>query len=154
MNVRFDEAEFDKRQNALVGQIVREVHDILAAADSVPEASVNSLTGSLAFSICSLLDGCRQRLEGGGAGPLNPLMAFALDTSRQDVVMLNGKNSWMHEYVHGWVSELYDPAPHAPLQKPTAPCPHCGKPLRTAAACWDTRASSRRWSICMCGGRT
>ncbi len=63
MDVQFDESEFDKRQNALVGQIVRVVHDILAEDDSVPDTSVNSLTTELAFSICSLLDGSRRGLK-------------------------------------------------------------------------------------------
>ena len=134
MDVQFNESEFDKRQNALAGQIVRAVHNILDADSAIPDTAVNSLTASITFSICSLLDGNRQGLKANDIGPLVPMLAFALNTHRQDAVMLDGTKSWMHEYVHGWVTELYGSTPVARYEKPTAPCPYCGEPLRTPKA--------------------
>jgi len=133
MDVKFDRDEFDKRQTALVCEIVRTIHDLLEENGTPPEA-LNGLTASLASRICSLLDGSRKGLKANDIGPLVPILGFALSTHRTDVVLLDGESSWMHEYVHGWVSELYDNTPVRRFQKPTAPCPHCGEPLRTPTA--------------------
>ncbi len=126
MDVQFDRDEFDERQTALVGEIVRAIHDVLTE-QGTPAVNVNELTASLAFSVCSILDGTRK-------GTLGPVLGFPLDAGRRKVVMLDAEQSWLHEYVHGWVTELYDTTPVTPHRKPTAPCPHCGKPLRTPTA--------------------
>ena len=126
MGVRIDKDRFDSQQNALVGDLVRSVHDVLVE-NEVPKDSVNKLTASIAFRICGVLDGSH-------GDSSNLRLAFAVDGNHTDLVMLDNESSWLHEYVHGWVTELYDTAPAAKFEKPTAGCPHCGEPLRTPTA--------------------
>lgn len=129
MDVSYDRNEFDKRQNALVGKIVPEIHDTLIE-EGVPASLVHELTTALAFRVCTILDGCRTGIRARGIGPLVPVLAFAKNTHRQELIALDGESSWMHEYVHGWFEELYGITdPNGPIPKSNYSCPFCGETL-------------------------
>ena len=134
VDLKINESEFDAKQNALVSQIVRTIHDVLDSDPGVDKKKVNEFTASIAFQVCSILDGSRSSEKTPTAGSVIPVLYFADNQHRRSAVGLDAKQSWMHEYVHGWVSELFDEPSDTIQWDSKPPCPHCGKPLRRPTA--------------------
>jgi hypothetical protein len=106
MHIRTDESAFDRCQLHLIREIIRAIKSDLADA-GVSEDRLADVTGDVAFSIAAIIDGSRViRAEG---EPVIPIITFAEDAERTKLV---GRpyGSFMHEYVHSTVDEVFDDA--------------------------------------------
>lgn len=104
IEVRVDEIRFDEQQLFLMGEIVRTIRSELQQA-GVEEEKLADVTSDIAFSIATMIDGSRvMNLEG---RPLTPFLTFAEDSERTRLVARDG-GSFMHEYVHGIVDDVFD----------------------------------------------
>jgi len=99
-----NESAFDKRQLALIREIVRAIKSDLADS-GIPEERLADVTGGVAFSIAAIIDGIRVMQADGQ--PLIPVLAFAEDSERMKFVGRPG-GSFMHEYVYGTVDDIFD----------------------------------------------
>ena len=104
MEVTQNEKDFDKRQVALVREIVRAIKNDLKTA-ALPEDELEDLTGDIAFSIAAILDGSRKMQIDGE--PLIPVLTFAQDVKRKKLIGVVG-GSWMHEYAASVTDGVFD----------------------------------------------
>ena len=102
MELRNDGDKFDELQSIFIGGIIDEIKIKLEEA-KLPDETVRELLENLSFSIATILDGSLSiEYEGVEA---SPVMTF--HEGENDLVYPGGK-SWMHEYVFGTISEVYD----------------------------------------------
>lgn len=95
------EGEYIGRQKLLIEEILRTIKSELEAVEA-PEELIESLTGSIGFSVATLLDGVASiKYEG---KELNPILTFQID---EDKILYAGGNSWMHEYVYHLLPNLF-----------------------------------------------
>jgi hypothetical protein len=92
MDITENESAFDKRQLALVREIIRAIKNDLADS-GIPEERL------------AIIDGSRVMQADGQ--PLIPVLTFADDTQRSKFIGRPG-GSFMHEYVHGTVDDIFD----------------------------------------------
>jgi hypothetical protein len=104
MNITENDSAFDKRQLALTREIIHAIKTGLADS-GIPEERLADVTGSVAFSIAAIIDGSRVMQADGQ--PLIPVLTFAEDYERTKFVGRPG-GSFMHEYVHGTVDDIFD----------------------------------------------
>lgn len=104
MEITQDESKYDKRQLHLIRELVRVIKSDLAAA-GISEEQLADATGDVAFSIAAIIDGSRVMKADGR--PLVPVLTFAEDDRRKKLVAGAG-GSFMHEYVHGMVDEVFE----------------------------------------------
>ena len=104
IEISVDEARYDKLQLHLIGEIIRSIKTDLKEA-GIAEERVADVTGDIAFSVATIIDGSRvMELEG---QPLVPVLTFAEDAERTKLVARAG-GSFMHEYVCATVDDLFD----------------------------------------------
>ncbi len=95
------EGEYIERQKLLIEEILRAIKSELEAVEA-PEEMIEDLTGSIGFSVATLLDGVASiKFEG---NELNPILAFQID---KDKMLYAGGNSWMHEYIYRLLPKLF-----------------------------------------------
>lgn len=95
------EGEYIERQKLLIEEILRAIKSELEDVET-PEELIESLTGSIGFSVAILLDGAASiKLED---KELNPMLTFQID---EDKMLYSGGNSWMHEYVYRLLPKLF-----------------------------------------------
>ena len=99
IDVRVDESHYDKQQWHLIREIIRVIRSDLAQA-GIPKSKLAEVTGDIAFSIATILDGCSVVVADGHA--LIPMLTFAEDGERIKLVTRPG-GSFMHEYVYNIV---------------------------------------------------
>ena len=104
MEITKNKPEFDKRQIKLIREIIVAVKNTLAES-SVSLDEQADLTGDIAFSIASIIDGSRVMQADGR--PLVPVLAFAENAQRTKLLVTEG-GSFMHEYVFSTVDDVYD----------------------------------------------
>jgi hypothetical protein len=104
MNITENESAFDKCQLALIREIIRAIKSDLADS-GIEEDRLADVTGEVAFSVAAILDGSRVMQADGQ--PLIPMLTFAEDAERTKLVGRAG-GSFMHEYVHGIVDDVFD----------------------------------------------
>ena len=104
LNLKTDEGVFDRHQLHLIREIIRAIKSDLAGS-GISEERLADVTGDIAFSIAAILDGSRVMQTDGK--PLIPVLTFAEDAQRTTLVARPG-GSFMHEYVHGTVDEIFD----------------------------------------------
>jgi hypothetical protein len=104
IDIRVDESRYDKQQLHLIREIVRAIKSDLAAS-GIREERLADVTGDVAFSIAAIIDGSRV-MEADGQ-TLIPVLTFADDADRTKLVARPG-SSFMHEYVHGTVEDVFD----------------------------------------------
>ena len=85
---------FDRLQQALAEELIRTVKRELEGADAPPEL-IEQLSGSIAFSVASLLDDVAGFERNGEA--VIPMLTFL---TGEDELETAGGNSWMHEHVY------------------------------------------------------
>ena len=85
---------FDRLQQALAEELIRTVKRELESVDAPPEM-IDQLSGSIAFSVASLLDDVAGFERDGEA--VSPMLTFAVG---EDELEFAGGNSWMHEYIY------------------------------------------------------
>ena len=93
-------ASFDERQQALAAAILEAVALELKKVDA-PEELLEQLTGSIAFSVTSLLDDTSS--VDFGEQELSPMVTFQVG---DDELAYGGGNTWMHEYVYRLLPEV------------------------------------------------
>jgi hypothetical protein len=104
MHLKTDDGAFDRRQLHLIREIIRAIKSDLTRSGIAGERLAD-VTGDIAFSIAAIIDGSRvMQAEG---QPLIPVLTFAEDAQRTTLVARPG-GSFMHEYVHGTVDEVFD----------------------------------------------
>ncbi|HMO16442.1 MAG TPA: hypothetical protein PKD64_19965 [Pirellulaceae bacterium] len=104
MELQIDESRFDDRQNRFVGVILREVVKVLGAELDIDKSDAVSAGKAVTFALASLLDGSRSL--SGKNRDLVPHLTFAHGKRRQSLIT-SESGSWMHEYVHGWSTEMF-----------------------------------------------
>ena len=104
MNITENEIAFDKRQLALTREIIRAIKSGLSNS-GISEEQLADVTGDVAFSIAAIIDGSRVMQVDGR--PLIPVLTFAEDSERTKFIGQPG-GSFMHEYVHGTVDDIFD----------------------------------------------
>jgi len=85
---------FDRLQQALAEELIRTVKRELESVDAPPEV-IGQLSGSIAFSVASLLDDVAGFEHNGEA--VSPMLTFLVS---EEELEFAGGNSWMHEYVY------------------------------------------------------
>jgi len=93
---------FDRRQQALAAELIRTVKRELEKADAPPEL-IEELSGSIAFSVASLIDDVAGFECEGEA--VNPMLTFLV---ADDELEFAGGNSWMHEYIHRLLPSVFE----------------------------------------------
>ena len=104
MEITTDDSRFDDRQNRFVGVILREVVKVLESKLEIDKRDAVSAGEAVTFAVTSLLDGARTL--SGKNRDIVPHLTFSEGRRRKSVVTSNGASS-MHEYVHGWTSEMF-----------------------------------------------
>jgi hypothetical protein len=104
MDITENESAFDKRQLALIREIIRAIKSDLADS-GIAEERLADVTGDVAFSIAAIIDGSRAMQADGQ--PLIPVLTFAEDSERTKLLGRSG-DSFMHEYVHSTVDDIFD----------------------------------------------
>lgn len=104
MDIISNYSDFDSLQLQLARVLVEDVTDTLFDELEIDKETLVSVGRSISFSIAAILDG--SRIISGQQKRLIPHIAFANSDDRSTLVTSAG-GSWMHEYVHGLVSELY-----------------------------------------------
>jgi hypothetical protein len=100
MRVIIDEALFDRRQAALLGELVQLVKDAVHASD-MSEGTKQLFIETLLFNVTCVIDGSQvMELDG---EPLVPRLTFANERDGDAVVSCGG-GSFMHEYVMGYLA--------------------------------------------------
>jgi len=85
---------FDRLQQALAEELIRTVKRELESVDAPPEM-IDRLSGSIAFSVASLLDDVAGFERDGEA--VSPMLTFVVG---EEELEFAGGNSWMHEYIY------------------------------------------------------
>lgn len=104
MDIRVDKSKFDALQHRLIGILTEEIIETLSNALDLKKESAVAAGCSVAFGVASILDGSRVRDS--KDRHVIPHLAFSTSAGRDELVTAQG-GSWMHEYVHACVSELY-----------------------------------------------
>lgn len=104
MHISADDSAFDRCQLRLIREIVRAIKDDLTDS-GISHERLADITGDVAFSIAALIDG--SRIMPAGSEPVIPVLTFAGDAGRTRLIARPG-GSFMHEYVHGTVDEIFD----------------------------------------------
>ena len=105
MKLVFDEARFDARQLFLMEKIVETLLDGLRSAGVDDSQTLHDATSDMAFSLACILDGSRiMELDG---EPVLPFIGFANERDGDEIVVSEA-GTWMHEYSHGTVSDVFD----------------------------------------------
>jgi hypothetical protein len=85
---------FDRLQQALAEELIRTVKRELEGVDTPPEM-IEQLSGSIAFSVASLLDDVAGFERNGEV--VSPMLTFLVG---EEELEFAGGNSWMHEYIY------------------------------------------------------
>jgi hypothetical protein len=92
---------FDRLQQALAAEIIRTVKLELEKVGAPPDL-VEQLSGSIAFSVASLIDDVAGFEHEGKA--VNPMLTFLVSDEELEFA---GGNSWMHEYIYRLVPGIF-----------------------------------------------
>ncbi len=103
MKVSIDSSQYDKHQLFFVRKLCEIVAGDFQRAGVGDEKS-EELAAQIVFSMCCLTDGSTM-LEFDGK-PFLPCLTFSQDEDYADVLS-SGSGSWMHEYVHSTVWDVY-----------------------------------------------
>jgi hypothetical protein len=85
---------FDRLQQSLAEELIRIVKRELESVDA-PSEMIEQLSGSIAFSVASLLDDVAGFERNGEA--VSPILTFLVGEGELEFA---GGNSWMHEYIY------------------------------------------------------
>ena len=97
-----DADRYDTWQAHFIGEVITSMKSKLEKSSLSPKEA-RKLTGEIAFSIATLIDGSASvKVDG---VELNPILTFA--PGGTDLIHTGG-NSYMHEYVHGTLDEIFD----------------------------------------------
>ena len=103
MKVSIDSSQYDKHQLFFVRKLCEMLMGNFQRA-GVDDEKSEELVGQAAFSMCSLIDGSAiLELDG---KPFLPCLTFSQDDDFTEILS-SGSGSWMHEYVHGTVWDVY-----------------------------------------------
>ena len=109
INIRIDEAEYDKRQMQLLDFLVREVIYTLDE-EGVPSEKIPPVAKSLAFRICTILDASRvMEIEG---KTLRPFLTFA-DNYVGTELLARRAASNLHDESNDHVDKIFKSFPSA-----------------------------------------
>lgn len=104
MKIEKDDDKYDKFQEHILENIVREIKDTLEEK-GVDEDLIYDITGDLAFSICAIVDSSRvMEVEG---EPVLPFLTFAKSDKKEELIAMDG-GSYMHEMAFGFTDEVFD----------------------------------------------
>jgi hypothetical protein len=93
MKLKIDIEKYENLQEIFVGELIQQIRLKLMQAGIVGDDLVN-LTGEIAFSVTSTLDG-NAMIERDGTD-VNPYLVFS---GEEDEIIHCGENSFTHEYV-------------------------------------------------------
>ena len=103
MKVSIDRSQYDKHQLFFVRKLCEMLMGELQRA-GIDDENSEELAAQLAFSMCCLTDGSTiLELDG---KPFLPCLTFSQDDDYTEVLS-SGRGSWLHEYVHGTVWDVY-----------------------------------------------
>jgi hypothetical protein len=103
LKLKMDHDHFDELQAHLTLEIVASIDRELKRV-KLPRAKRQALATSLAFHVCTAIDGALEMKV--GKQPLRPVLTFAVG-KRQLELISSGGESTMHEYVFGVADEFY-----------------------------------------------
>lgn len=101
MKLKIDIEKYEALQEIFVGEIIQQIKLKLMQAGITGDELFN-LTGEIAFSVTSTLDG-NAMLEKDGTD-VNPYLVFAAE---DDQIIHCGENSFTHEYVAGEMDKAF-----------------------------------------------
>jgi hypothetical protein len=110
MEIKIDDAEFDRRQRTLMYAIIRYTKDHLESANLTRE-QVQSLSGEIAFTIATILDGSMVMHQRSSGKRLQPILTFADDEEFRTLIADSSGNSYMHDYVFEIISRVFEQKP-------------------------------------------
>ena len=97
-----DEDKFDELQSIFIGGIIDAIKENIDEA-KLPDNKSRELLENISFTVATILDGSRSvEYENVEA---NPIITFK---NNDKEIVYPGDSSWMHEYVFGTISEIYD----------------------------------------------
>src|SRR5213596_1931318 len=106
MEIKIDNEEYDRRQRTLMYAIIRFTKDHLEAA-KLPKEQVKGLSTEIAFTVASIVDGSQLLYQQSSGKRLQPVLMFADDVDRKQLVAGSGSSSYMHEHAHGIVDRVF-----------------------------------------------
>jgi hypothetical protein len=101
MELKIDLEKYETLQEIFVGEIIQQIRLKLMHAGISGDELIN-LTGEIAFSVTSTLDG-NAMIEKDGID-VNPYLVFSGD---EDEIIHCGENSFTHEYVAGEMDKAF-----------------------------------------------
>lgn len=104
MKIEYDDDSFDAMQLKLSEELVESIHGHLKDLE-LDTDRLEELVGKIAFSVSCIIDGS-QSIELDNK-PVKPVLGF-FKTEEPPVINID-YGSWMHEYVHGVVFDLFHP---------------------------------------------
>lgn len=104
MKIEYNEDSFDELQLKLTEELVSSIHTHLKSLELEADM-LEDLVGKVAFSVACIIDGS-QVIEL-NKQPVKPVLGF-FKTEEPPVLNID-YGSWMHEYVHGFVFDLFNP---------------------------------------------
>jgi len=104
MKIELNEDKFDERQNAFVEILVEAIKGVVED-NEVEKDEVECLTADLTFRVCALLD-CAEIVKKNKMS-IVPHLAFRETEDCDNLITVDGE-SWMHEYAHGFVVEVFE----------------------------------------------
>ena len=110
LDVNFGDADWGEWETNFVGHMFGQIRNFFSHISDAEYANLREATTSTIFEYCTFLDGSAcVTLEDGT--PLLPHLGFsdADPWNRKSLVTISDPDCFMlHDYVHGWDSELYD----------------------------------------------
>jgi hypothetical protein len=105
MKLHVNEDKYDENQIELLHNMIVAIKDPLLEA-GLTGKKLRDLTTSIAFGISSLID-CSEKTVTDRDEILYPYLAFSIDDNKETGICSEG-GSWMHEYVHGTIDDVFD----------------------------------------------
>jgi hypothetical protein len=102
MNPKIDIEKYENLQEIFVGEIIQQIRLKLMQAGISGDQLID-LTGEIAFSVTSTLDG-NAMIERDGVD-VNPYLVFSND---EDEIIHCGENSFTHEFVAGEMDKAFN----------------------------------------------
>lgn len=101
MQLKLDAEQFDKKQKALMRELIEQIRFKLAAG-GITGTALHDLTLEVAFSVASTLDDTALiDVEG---SPVHPYISFR---DEDDQLIHCGENAYLHEYVSSLIEEIF-----------------------------------------------